>query len=74
MQCVGIYFCESSATLNEAKLQQKLRVRSNGINAIALAAGQKVSQEDILLKVWDQQTMLLMICTILIIYLFVPCR
>lgn len=39
---------EISATLSEAKLTQKLRAKPNGINAIALAAGRKVSQTDAL--------------------------
>lgn len=39
------------ATLTEAKLQQKLRVKPNGINAIALAVGKKITQEDMVLKV-----------------------
>lgn len=39
------------AKLNETKLVQKLRVKPNGVNAVALAIGQKVTTEDLVLKV-----------------------
>lgn len=44
-------FLNCRATLTEAKLTQKLRVKPNGINAIALAVGKKITQEDMVLKV-----------------------
>lgn len=37
--------------LEEAKLAQKLRVKPHGVNAMALAIGQKVTVEDLVLKV-----------------------
>lgn len=40
------------AKLEETKLVQKLRVKPNGVNAVALAIGQKVTTEDLVLKVW----------------------
>lgn len=39
------------AKLEETKLVQKLRVKPNGVNAVALAIGQKVTTEDLVLKV-----------------------
>lgn len=41
----------SRAKLEETKLTQKLRQKQNGINAVALAIGQKVTTEDLLVKV-----------------------
>lgn len=37
--------------LEETKLVQKLRVKPSGVNAVALAIGQKVTTEDLVLKV-----------------------
>lgn len=37
--------------LEETKLAQKLRVKPHGVNAVALAIGQKVTPEDLVLKV-----------------------
>lgn len=37
--------------MEETKLAQKLRVKPKGVNAVALAIGQKVTSEDLVLKV-----------------------
>lgn len=37
--------------LEETKLAQKLRIKPNGVNAVALAAGKKITEEDLVLKV-----------------------
>lgn len=41
--------------LEETKLVQKLRVKPSGVNAVALAIGQKVTTEDLVLKVCIEQ-------------------
>lgn len=41
--------------LEETKLAQKLRVKPHGVNAVALAIGQKVTPEDLVLKVRIEQ-------------------
>lgn len=51
---------KSRAKLEETKLVQKLRQKQNGINAIALAIGQKVTEEDLLLKVSHTYTQCLL--------------
>lgn len=45
------YFKFYRAKLEEAKLAQKLRIKPNGVNAVELAIGQKVTTEELVLKV-----------------------
>lgn len=46
-----LFFLVHRKKLEETKLAQKLRVKPHGVNAVALAIGQKVTPEDLLLKV-----------------------
>lgn len=46
-----IYVC-SRNKLEETKMSQKLRIKPHGVNAVALAAGKKLAEEDLVLKVW----------------------
>lgn len=48
---IFIEFSFHRAKLEETKLVQKLRNKQHGVNVVALAIGQKVTSEDLVLKV-----------------------